>query len=291
MVGRRLVLAAVAFVAGALACSPDEGAPGPAQTGGAGGIGGMGGIGGAASWTDAPCGACATAACAAEKKTCGEDPACAAWDACLAACAADETGLPAPACSAACTGSSTPGATAYLACLAKASSSCTGCSGAGGAPTNPIYTQMCAPANLSNACLDCQADKCCDSAAAIKGKASGVYGCWLACKDPACESACYEKFPDQVADFGGWQACTFGLCSQPCTSSACAHCQADLCKEELAACYTLPECFLALSCGLECAKGDAACAAACSEAHPSGKKALDDYAVCTSQQCLTKCAK
>lgn len=302
---RKLVLGiAVAVVLAASAsCDDDEDTPNG---------GGQGGSA-AATFGTSECGICVDDACAAERGSCEADPSCAGYLSCLAECPVASSGNVDAPCAAACPPAQ--GATgqdaqaAYDTCrTAGAGALCAACGdvpdgGAGGmggaAACEPpaVLTQECPDVSLSNPCMECMSERCCDSVDAVMngGPATDLQECWYACDsgDAECAAACYEAHPDGLLGFGGWQACFVTQCypEGPCDAgNPCNTCQYANCGCELARCYTNPECFLiAKGCMPVCGPLDTACLDACIASHPDGAEDYDRFAVCSVQTCIDQC--
>lgn len=283
----------------------------PSGTSGGTGAGGAGG----ATFGSSGCRTCEKTACANELSACQGEPECAANVECENACAVAASGDVDSACAGACakpqSGTAKTVFDAFQMCrYSGPGADCAECgrggsggtttsTGTGGAPscTPPaVLTQTCAASNEPSACNKCQYEKCCDSVEKVFGSGPAVKlkNCYLACPagDHVCENGCFQKYPDGVPDFAGYQACVFincaatGVCK---VGTACNRCQYKECSCEYAAYYTDPEGFAIDSCIVSCPDNDVACAKDCVTKHPSAAPLFDSLAVCTGQHCVQQC--
>jgi hypothetical protein len=237
-------------------------------------------------------------ACDAERSACIADPGCTGYLGCIEACPVSAAGDLDASCEATCPRGETSAAlvatSALAQCLGGAAASCSECGAtdAGADSGNPVLNQQCSQITHSDECNECLWNNCCDSMDAVfgGGPATSLADCWLACTDSACEKACYEQYPEGVAEFGGWNACLTVKCmpggecppQNPCTA-----CLAEQCPYTFADCESDVECHLTLQCIDWCPTTD--CALACPDQHPAAKPKFEAHMACVAQRCATDC--
>lgn len=265
-----------------------------------------GGGSGAQVYGGTACEECDRTACAAERAACSSEPGCASYLACLAGCTTTATGDADPACETQCASAESPESpalTTFRACRTEgAGTTCADCpresgaggEGGGGLCTPPAFlTQQCAPYTQDSPCINCQYEKCCDSVEKLfaPGPGEDLKDCWLACDDPTCDATCFEAFPDGVAAFAEYQACSFTQCGQPdgpCSvTGTCNACRYDECECEYAACFANTDCFLAFHCFSTCADSD--CVVSCLAQYPGKDPEYSNHQLCVSQRCGEQC--
>jgi hypothetical protein len=257
-----------------------------------------------ALYAGSACEACDSASCGAARAECAADAACTAYLKCLGKCELDPSGDAQPACEASCAQANPAGGAleAFRDCRASgAGSSCSACGraagsdggSAGGSGCTP-FPQSCKPVSYADACIQCSYERCCEASDLVfstPGPAAELADCWMECTTPACESDCYDQYPDGISGFAQWETCFFTQCGEPqgpCTlAGTCNPCIYDQCECEYYRCKSDSSCHRALECYGLCE--DPACLDACLARYPQAAELLNQYQVCVTQRCGSQC--
>jgi hypothetical protein len=260
----------------------------------------------ASAFGDSDCGGCVQQTCSSEFLACDADVSCGSYLACLLDCPVIDGDVD-PACEASCSvpasGAAAQAFTAFDDCRhSRGAAACPACGnegapGAGGAGSGaplcgiPALEQSCGVTTALDPCIRCISEECCDSVDDVLdgGPATDLSDCWLSCDTPECEDACYAAYPDGVAGFGLYDACTAVNCftKDVCPVQACTKCSATQCTCEYATCLADVSCHLIRQCVGTCATPS--CAEACVAEHPDGAETFELLLVCTSQHCIEEC--
>jgi len=155
-----------------------------------------------------------------------------------------------------------------------------------------------------DSCLD--ASCCAESTACVAdADCTALITCGDACSDDACISACFSSHPTGAALLDSISTCLENSCMSACgggtpppppsTSScgfgsgdpACDSCLDTNCCGVADTCLNDPDCTTVMDCERMCS--DAACAAACESAHPTGASELNALVTCGGTTCGSAC--
>ena len=245
------------------------------------------------------CGACVLNRCAKEVGICKADPGCAAWLACLDACAPGDGGEPEGGCEAACAiAFTTPSRTAVLAfqdCRYNgAGASCAGCvrvaTTDGG---SPLLHQGCPPSNMPTACGKCQTDNCCNTQRTLSITLEGqvLVNCLAnTCgpTDAKCQYQCLLDHPKGVRVLAPHDACLNPYCGSGCGGETdCVQCEMDRCLDRWVDCEANPDCFRMTACIAQSATD--ADRLACRELYAAGLMLFESLHGCVQSHCGASC--
>lgn len=307
-VGVRCCAFIVPFALGLAGACGGEGSGAPSAGGG--------GSSSTTSFGDGECGACVKAACASQVSSCGTDPGCASYLACLFACAESPAGGPEPSCEAACAApTDEPGVSSYTAfdvCRAGSSSQCSACpapdagtdgsvDGAGGdsGSSGGILGQQCSASADPDTCIRCEEESCCETRKECKD--DPVCGEYLACLQgctgsySGCVQSCAEGLaPESVSKFARRLGCLTLFCSgdtQCGGLNSCTQCINEKCPAFYAATMVDEETMLFGACVEPCGS-DITCHEDCLAKYPGG---ADPYTALTNcviaQGCDIPCGR
>jgi hypothetical protein len=249
---------------------------------------------------DTTCDSCLDGSCCTENKACVADADCTALIACGNACTDD-------ACLAGCF-SAHPTGVAILETLSTCvETSCSSACGGGGGGTGGSPS-ACGFASGNTTCDSCLDTNCCaDANACLADKNCTDYlDCAYACSDAACESACKAAHPSGAAKLDVLSTCATTSCGTACGGSGgggtggggsscgltsgdptCDACLDTSCCAQTTTCLGSKDCLAVVGCYDTCA--DAACAAACDAAHPTGASELGAVFTCAQSNCASTC--
>lgn len=249
---------------------------------------------------DAACDTCLDASCCAPNAACVADADCTALIACGNACTDD-------ACFGACFSAHPSGAR-----LLDSLSSCveTSCSSACGGGSSGPSPSACGFASGDATCDTCLDTSCCGDANACLGDPDciALLECADTCTTGGCISACEAAHPSGSTKINALSTCASTSCGAACggpggpgpgpgpgpgscgLTSGDATCDACLdgsCCGPTTACLGDADCVALVRCYDPCT--DAACAAACDAAHPSGATKLGSVVSCVETSCTAAC--
>lgn len=168
-----------------------------------------------------------------------------------------------------------------------------------GATLPAPLNQTCAPVSLpdagaTRACDECTRSRCCDTRTTLFSfvDAPALIACAgdATCKH-ACEADCFKKYPAPTPALLEHVVCTTYFCQTECGDppTACESCTNTKCLTESIACDRSPDCWLYLSCGNDCAKGDKTCLDACGATYPQGATTALPFITCSQTRCAGAC--
>ena len=304
--GRWLAAGAILLVSAmAFAACGDSGGPGGAPSGGSPAQGGSGGAPGA--FEASTCGTCVLDACADEVSECQATPECTDYLDCLLHCGLDELGNVDQACDAACVPASESsealeGRVAVTSCRHDGpGANCMACQ----------FTMApdpdCEKTVQETPCLQCFADKCCETRDACFGgdnpDCEALFDCVAPCANVTysepCIADCYAEFPDQVQTLVSERECALIECaniSTTCDAStydACNACTYETCGESLGTLISTPDGYLTFICALDCAALEAGpeCYVDCTDKYPDQKDEFLLWGECLGYHCESICVE
>lgn len=249
---------------------------------------------------DAACDTCLDASCCAQNAACVTNADCTALVACGDACRDD-------ACIAACLSAHPTGAK-----LLEGLSTCveTSCTAACGGPSAPPPGGACGFASGDASCDSCLDTSCCGDANAClsDGDCVSLLDCVDGCADSACMTACEAAHPSGMKKIDALSTCATTTCGAACGGPAgggggagpgaascgltsgdatCDACLDGSCCTATTACLGDADCVALVRCYDPCT--DAACAAACDAAHPTGAGKLASVVSCVETSCTAAC--
>lgn len=258
---------------------------------------------GEGAWGSTACAACTFTACNQERGDCRAEPGCARNLDCIEACPATAEGDPDPDCSARCPiAASTAAETARLALercrVGGQATDCVTCPGAGRRRNhNPILTSTCENATydagpgatpVMEECSRCVGRRCCDARDACRTDEScfPLKDCYGACRDSACEDACFAQYDGSVGRLFGFLGCALVHCATACGSveNPCSACVYRNCADTYVACQADHDCYLLSHCLAPCGLSQG-CVTACTAKFPGAVGLVESQTLCAQARC------
>ena len=260
------------------------------------------------AWGTTACATCTFAACSLEHTDCRSDPGCARNLDCVEGCPTTPEGDPDPACVDACPLTASTTSESRRLALER----CRSIGGATDCPTcaaaarrkhrNPLLTNTCegetydagpGATPVKEQCMKCVAERCCKARAACRDDegCNPLLDCFEACKDGACEAACYAQYDGSVGHAFAFIGCAQVRCHDECdpTANACATCTYDRCGDPLIDCESDHDCYLLSQCLSPCV--DIECFDACNAKYPSAVETFATLTQCGLARCSGPCRR
>lgn len=254
------------------------------------------------AWGTTACAACTIAACNLERAECSADPGCALNLDCIEACPAQPDGDPDAACVAACpvapaTASETPRRALERCRLVGRATDCPTCAAAGlRRYRNPLLTNTCESTTwdagpgatpVQEQCAKCLSQRCCESRDACRADPTcfDLKDCYAACKDTACNDACYAMYDASIAHLFGFVSCATVRCGAECGDQpdACGSCIYGPCADPFIDCRSDHDCYLLSECIAPCK--EFACLEVCNAKYPAAVRTFESLTLCTQARC------
>ena len=143
------------------------------------------------------------------------------------------------------------------------------------------------------ACTKCVAERCCTARDACRADddCNPLKDCYGACRDAACEDACFAAHDSSIGHVFALIGCVLIRCGDECgdTPNDCSKCTSDQCGDALIDCQSDHDCYLLSRCLGPCA--DFACIQACNAKYPGGVERADALLQCGTARCSGPCRR